>query len=69
MVIEVTRSRSRIVHRLLPENDPRQLRPVSRASELLAWAPHVSLKDGLGRTIGYFERLLSEKGVLEAIVG
>jgi UDP-glucuronate decarboxylase len=63
-IIEMVGSRSRIVHRPLPENDPRQRRPdISRAQELLSWAPRTPLKEGLGRTIAYFEGLLSQEGV------
>jgi UDP-glucuronate decarboxylase len=63
-VIEMTGSRSRIVHRPLPENDPRQRRPdISRAQDLLSWSPHTQLKEGLIRTIAYFEKLLGENGV------
>ncbi len=58
-VIELTGSRSRIVHRPLPEDDPRQRRPdISMAQELLGWTPKISLEDGLRRTIPYFEQLL-----------
>lgn len=64
MVIDMTGSRSRVVHRPLPENDPRQRRPdISRAQELLSWSPRTQLKEGLIRTIAYFENLLSESGV------
>ena len=59
-VIELTGSRSRIVHRPLPEDDPRQRRPdISMAQEKLGWTPSVSLKEGLRRTIPYFEQLLA----------
>ncbi len=68
MVIEMTGSRSRVVNRPLPENDPRQRRPdISRAQELLSWAPRTPLKEGLIRTIAYFETLLGEKNVREAL--
>ena len=41
MVIELTGSRSRIVHRPLPQDDPRQRRPdISKANDLLGWTPH-----------------------------
>jgi UDP-glucuronate decarboxylase len=63
-VIDMTGSRSRVVHRALPENDPRQRRPdISRAQELLSWSPRTQLKEGLIRTIAYFEKLLGESGV------
>jgi UDP-glucuronate decarboxylase len=64
LVISMTGSRSRIVHRPLPENDPRQRRPdISRAQEELSWEPHTNLQDGLTRTIAYFEQLLSDNAL------
>jgi UDP-glucuronate decarboxylase len=67
-VIDMTGSRSRVVHRPLPENDPRQRRPdISRAQEVLSWSPRTQLKEGLVRTIAYFEKLLSESGVREVL--
>jgi UDP-glucuronate decarboxylase len=62
MVIDLTGSHSRIVHRPRPEDDPRQRRPeISRAQDLLDWKPRTMLKDGLARTITYFEQLLSDQ--------
>jgi UDP-glucuronate decarboxylase len=67
-VIDITGSKSRIVHRPLPEDDPRQRQPdISRAQDELKWAPKTPLDEGLRRTIGYFEKLLSEKGVRELV--
>jgi hypothetical protein len=67
MIVELTGSPSRTVYRPLPENDPRQRRPdVSRAQELLSWAPRTRLKEGLIRTICYFEELVSEDRVRRA---
>ena len=64
LVIELTGSRSRVVHRPRPEDDPRQRRPdISQAHDLLSWTPSTPLKAGLTRTIAYFERLLAEQGV------
>lgn len=63
-VIELTNSRSRIVHRASPLDDPRQRRPdISLAQQLFGWAPRVALKDGLQRTIDYFDRLLAQPDV------
>src|SRR4051794_2919964 len=51
-VIDVTGSRSEIVYEALPTDDPKQRRPdISRARDLLGWAPTVKLRDGLQRTI------------------
>jgi UDP-glucuronate decarboxylase len=60
-VIELTGSPSKIVFRPLPQDDPRQRRPnISLAKDLLAWEPTVQLRDGLKKTIAYFEKLLRE---------
>jgi UDP-glucuronate decarboxylase len=62
MVIDLTGSHSRIVHRPRPEDDPKQRRPdISRAQDLLDWKPRTMLKDGLASTIAYFDRLLSDQ--------
>jgi UDP-glucuronate decarboxylase len=62
MVIDLTGSHSRIVHRPRPADDPEQRRPdISRAQELLDWKPRTMLKDGLARTIAYFDQLLSDQ--------
>ena len=64
LVIEMTGSRSRIVHRPKPEDDPRQRRPdISQARTVLDWQPKTPLKEGLKRTIDYFDQLLSDQGV------
>ncbi len=55
IVIELVESKSRIVHKDKPEDDPRQRKPdISKAAEVLGWAPKTDLRDGLRRTIGYF---------------
>ncbi|MGH7644611.1 MAG: UDP-glucuronic acid decarboxylase family protein [Gemmatimonadales bacterium] len=54
-VLALTSSRSPVVERPLPTDDPRVRRPeITRARELLGWAPAVALDDGLRRTIAYF---------------
>ena len=61
LVIELTGSRSKIVRRPLPSDDPKQRRPdISKARELLHWEPVTPLRDGLTRTIDYFDRLLKD---------
>jgi UDP-glucuronate decarboxylase len=61
-VIALTGSRSRIVHRPMPQDDPRQRRPdISRAHDVLEWAPHTSLVEGLKRTIAYFDAQLADQ--------
>jgi UDP-glucuronate decarboxylase len=68
MVVEMVGTRSKIVHLPLPENDPRQRRPdISRAKKLLDWEPHTPLKEGLRRTIAYFEKLLSDDKIRAAL--
>ena len=68
LAIELTGSRSRIVHRSRPQDDPRQRRPdISKANDLLGWAPKTQLKEGLARTIKYFEELLSDGTIRTSI--
>ena len=63
-VIEHIGSRSRIVHRPLPQDDPRQRRPdISKAHEVLGWSPRTPLKDGLKHTIAYFDELLRDQSI------
>ena len=58
-IVELTGSRSRIVHRPLPSDDPRQRQPdISLARKLLGWEPRVSLDAGLRRTIEHFSGAL-----------
>jgi UDP-glucuronate decarboxylase len=67
-VIDLTGSRSKIVHRPRPEDDPHRRRPdISKAHETLSWAPTTPLEEGLRKTIDYFERLLREPGVRDVV--
>lgn len=60
-VIALTGSRSTIIERPLPENDPTQRKPdIARARSLLDWEPGVSLDEGLLRTIAYFKRQIAK---------
>ena len=66
-VLDLTGSRSKIVHRPLPEDDPKQRRPdISEADRVLGWRPTVPFKEGLKTTIAYFEKVVAE-GKLERI--
>ncbi|MCD6044248.1 MAG: NAD-dependent dehydratase [Burkholderiales bacterium] len=57
-VIELTRSKSELVHKPLPEDDPMQRKPdISLARRKLEWEPSIALDDGLRRTIEYFSGL------------
>jgi UDP-glucuronate decarboxylase len=59
-VIELTGSASKIEYRPLPQDDPQQRQPnIDKAKAVLGWAPTVHLEEGLRRTIGYFDGLLS----------
>jgi dTDP-glucose 4,6-dehydratase len=54
-IIRLTGSKSRIVYRPLPEDDPKVRQPdITRARRLLGWEPKVSLEEGLQRTLAYF---------------
>ena len=54
-IIEMTGSKSRIIYKPLPEDDPKVRQPdITRARTLLGWEPKVSLEEGLGNTIDYF---------------
>ncbi len=55
IIIEMTQSSSKIVHKELPVDDPKQRRPdITRAKEILKWEPQISLSQGLKETIKYF---------------
>lgn len=64
-IIDLTGSKSKIIHLPLPQDDPTQRQPdITLAKEKLnGWEPQVNLKDGLIKTISYFEQLLLEKNV------
>jgi UDP-glucuronate decarboxylase len=69
MVTGLVGSQSKIVHRPLPENDPKQRQPdISLAQELLGWKPRVALKEGLMKTVAYFEQLLSDEALRAQLV-
>ncbi|WP_226579004.1 UDP-glucuronic acid decarboxylase family protein [Acuticoccus sediminis] len=62
LVLELTGSRSELVFRPLPQDDPRQRRPdITRATEALGWQPEVPLRRGLEKVIDYFDGVLSRR--------
>jgi len=59
-IVAMTGSRSAIVHRPLPVDDPMQRCPdITKAEAELGWRPRIALEDGLARTIAYFDQLLA----------
>ena len=62
MVIEITGSRSDIVGKPLPGDDPKQRQPdISKARAQLGWEPTVPVREGLTRTVAYFRELLGDE--------
>jgi UDP-glucuronate decarboxylase len=60
LIIDITGSNSKLTHRPLPSDDPRQRRPnIDQARQRLDWTPSVALREGLIKTIAYFEKHLS----------
>lgn len=61
-IIDLVGSRSSIVHKPIPADDPRQRCPnIEKAIKQLSWQPTTSLNDGLTRTIDYFDALLANQ--------
>ena len=68
-IVELTGSASRISHKPLPQDDPRQRRPdITLANEVLKWSPRVALREGLRKTIAYFDEQLRSRRVQDVIV-
>lgn len=64
IIIELTASKSLIEFKPLPTDDPRQRQPdIGRARDTLRWSPSVPLREGLTKTIAYFDDLLRAEGV------
>ena len=59
LVLELTGSKSKIVYKILPEDDPRKRKPdITLAKTKLNWEPTIPLKEGLLKTIDYFESVM-----------
>ena len=62
-ILAITGSKSKIVEKPLPEDDPKQRQPdIHLAEKLFGWRPSIKLEEGLRYTIGHFETLLREQG-------
>jgi dTDP-glucose 4,6-dehydratase len=60
IVLEITGSPSRVIHQPLPMDDPRVRRPdIAKAVKILNWQPKVGLREGIEKTIPYFQEKLS----------
>jgi dTDP-glucose 4,6-dehydratase len=58
-IISLVGSKSRIVYRPLPQDDPKQRKPdITRAQTILGWQPKIGLEEGLAKTVGYFKSKL-----------
>lgn len=62
-VMGICSSKAGIKYLPLPQDDPRQRKPdITRAQKLLEWNPTIPLREGLGRTIAYFEKRIAKAG-------
>ena len=69
IIIDLTGTRSTVIHKPLPDDDPQQRCPdVSKAQRMLKWQPKTALKDGLVKTIAYFDTLLRVDNVRKMLM-
>jgi dTDP-glucose 4,6-dehydratase len=55
-IIKATKSKSKVVHKPLPQDDPKQRKPdITKAKRILKWEPKVALAEGMEKTIAYFK--------------
>ena len=58
-IIELTGSKSEVIFKPLPQDDPKQRKPdITRAKTVLGWEPRIPLEQGLKKTIAYFDNLI-----------
>jgi UDP-glucuronate decarboxylase len=68
MVVAMTGSRSEIVYHPLPVDDPTQRKPdISLAKQELGWQPTINLREGLEKTIAYFDWALSSTSGMQKV--
>ena len=64
VIIRLTGSKSNIIHKKLPKDDPRRRQPdITKAGHVLGWAPSTPLETGIEKTIGFFDRLLNTEHI------
>jgi len=64
LVVEMTGSRSKIISAPLPSDDPKQRQPdITIAKNVLGWEPKIELREGLAKTIAYFDQFLSQNEI------
>jgi UDP-glucuronate decarboxylase len=67
-ILDLTGSKSKLVQKPLPQDDPRQRQPdISLAREKLNWKPRTQLREGLEKTISYFDEMLSNTARNETV--
>ncbi len=63
-IIRLTGSKSDIIHKELPKDDPRRRRPdITKAGDILGWVPSTTLETGIEKTIDFFDRLLNTEHI------
>jgi UDP-glucuronate decarboxylase len=63
IIVDLVGTRSRLVYKPLPGDDPRQRQPdITLAKEILGWEPKIALREGLIKTIAFFDEMLSNEG-------
>lgn len=59
IIIKLTNSKSKIIYKDLPNDDPKKRKPdITLANDILDWKPFINLKDGLNKTINYFNNII-----------
>jgi len=64
IILEITGSKSRIIHQPLPEDDPRVRQPdITKARNVLNWHPQVGVREGIRKTVPYFQEKMARKSI------